>query len=150
MLGGAADSPAETARAEKYLKGRLAAAADHFNRDQKKGFQYLQTLRLLPTQLDPASIARFLRCCPGLAKGGIGEILGERDDFYEQVREAFMQTFDFTGERGAGGQRSAPVRLGSKQRWLAAALLCLQRRALKHGARQRGCCTFTRMALPGC
>ena len=34
--------PAEQARLEKFLKGRLAAAAEHFNRDQKKGFQYLQ------------------------------------------------------------------------------------------------------------
>ena len=38
----AAASPAEVARMEKFLKGRLAAAADHFNRDQKRGFQYLQ------------------------------------------------------------------------------------------------------------
>jgi len=30
------------ARLEKHLKGRLAAAAEHFNRDHKKGFQYLQ------------------------------------------------------------------------------------------------------------
>ena len=34
--------PAEQARLEKFLKGRLAAAAEHFNRDQKKGVQYLQ------------------------------------------------------------------------------------------------------------
>ena len=33
---------AEMARLEKHLKGRLAAAAEHFNRDHKKGFQYLQ------------------------------------------------------------------------------------------------------------
>ena len=35
-------SVAEAARAEKYLKGRLTTAAEHFNRDQKKGFSYLQ------------------------------------------------------------------------------------------------------------
>lgn len=32
----------ESARLEKYVKGRLAVAADHFNRDYKKGFQFLQ------------------------------------------------------------------------------------------------------------
>lgn len=35
-------SVADMARLEKHLKGRLAAAAEHFNRDQKKGLQYLQ------------------------------------------------------------------------------------------------------------
>lgn len=29
-------------RSEKYLKGRLILAADHFNRDPKKGFLFLQ------------------------------------------------------------------------------------------------------------
>ena len=96
--GGGGGGPAEAARVEKYLKGRLAAAAEHFNRDQKKGFQYLQSLRLLPPQLDPPTVARFLRCCPGLGKASIGEILGERDAFYEEVRQAFMETFDFVGE----------------------------------------------------
>ncbi|KAI3425868.1 hypothetical protein D9Q98_007841 [Chlorella vulgaris] len=97
MLGDRAASPAERARVEKFLKGRLAAAADHFNRDSKKGFQFLQSLKLLPPQLDPPTVARFLRCCPGLAKPSIGEILGERDAFYEDVRTAFMETFDFRG-----------------------------------------------------
>ena len=42
---GGDDSVAELARVEKHLKGRLAAAAEHFNRDQKKGLQYLQVSR---------------------------------------------------------------------------------------------------------
>ena len=33
---------AAAARYEKYVKGKLSVAADHFNRDYKKGFQYLQ------------------------------------------------------------------------------------------------------------
>ena len=32
----------ETARVEKHVKSRLGVAADHFNRDYKKGFQFLQ------------------------------------------------------------------------------------------------------------
>lgn len=39
--GGGGD-PAEVARVEKFLKGRLVSAAEHFNRSEKKGFQYLQ------------------------------------------------------------------------------------------------------------
>lgn len=88
---------AEIARAEKLLKGRLTSVAEHFNRDAKKGFQLCQSLHLLPSTLDPGSVARFLRCCPGLAKPCIGEVLGERDSFYDQVRDAFSETFDFSG-----------------------------------------------------
>ena len=66
-----------------------------------------QSLKLLPPSLEPGTVARFLRACPGLAKPSIGEILGERDTFYEQVREAYMQTFDFTGMAVASGQRCA-------------------------------------------
>ena len=101
--GAGASSPgdpagaAESARLERYLKGRLATAAEHFNRDQKKGFQYLQAMHLLPAPLDPGAVARFLRGCPGLAKPAIGEVLGERDAFYEGVRDAFLSTFDFGG-----------------------------------------------------
>jgi brefeldin A-resistance guanine nucleotide exchange factor 1 len=88
---------AEIARAEKLLKGRLTSVAEHFNRDAKKGFQLCQSMHLLPPTLDPGSVARFLRCCPGLAKPCIGEVLGERDTFYDQVRDAFSKTFDFSG-----------------------------------------------------
>lgn len=62
-----------------------------------------QSLKLLPAQLEPGAVARFLRCCPGLAKASIGEVLGEREPFYEEVRTAFMQTFDFTGGFWVGG-----------------------------------------------
>eukprot|EP00887_Chlorella_sp_A99_P008000 scaffold12.g8000.t1 len=89
---------AEVARAEKYLKGRLATAAEHFNRDQKKGFAYLQSMKLLPgPKLDAVAVAHFLRACPGLAKPAIGEILGEKGPFYDAVREAFLKTFEFEG-----------------------------------------------------
>lgn len=88
---------AEIARTEKLLKGRLTSVSEHFNRDAKKGFQLCQSLHLLPPTLDPGSVARFLRCCPGLAKPSIGEVLGERDTFYDQVRDAFSETFDFSG-----------------------------------------------------
>ena len=36
----------ETAILEKLVKNRLAVAAEHFNRDYKKGFQYLQVVML--------------------------------------------------------------------------------------------------------
>lgn len=98
--GGGTASWVDIVRMEKYLKGRLAVAADHFNRDHKKGFQFLQALNLLPAKgLDPVAVAMFLRVCPGLSKTTVGELLGEADDFYLDVLEAFTNTFDFTGMR---------------------------------------------------
>ena len=90
-------TPAEFARTEKRLKTQLASVAEHFSRDSKKGLQLCQSLHLLPGTLDPGSVGRFLRCCPGLPKPAIGEVLGERDAFYEGVRDSFIQTFDFSG-----------------------------------------------------
>lgn len=86
-------------RAEKQLKNDLTSVVDHFNRDQRKGFEYCQSLNLLPSPLTAISVARFLRSCPGLSKAAIGEVLGERDDFYEDIRTEFCNTFDFTGLR---------------------------------------------------
>ena len=99
MTGLPADaSSADVARAEKALKAKIVAAAEHFNRDQKKGFQFLQSCNLLPPEkLQPIPVAHFLRSCPGLAKNAIGEMLGERDTFFDEMRDAFAKTFDFGG-----------------------------------------------------
>lgn len=86
-------------RAEKQLKNELTSVVEHFNRDQRKGFEYCQSLNLLPSPLTATSVARFLKGCPGLSKAAIGEVLGERDDFYEDIRTDFCNTFDFTGLR---------------------------------------------------
>jgi len=89
---------------EKHLKGRLNIAADHFNRDPKKGFQFLQAIKLLPNPLDAKAVACFLRACPGLHKKAIGTLLGElhfknslKDNFYLDVLDHFTKSFDFTG-----------------------------------------------------
>ena len=58
---------------------------------------YVQTLGLLPSEMDPAAIARFLRSCPGLNKQTTGELLGEYDEFFLEVLRHFTDTFDFTG-----------------------------------------------------
>lgn len=89
------DDLSQALKAEKNLKEELCSAAEHFNRNQKKGFEYCQTLKLLPTPLTAKSVARFLKSCPGLSKSAIGEVLGERDEFYEDIRTEFISTFDF-------------------------------------------------------
>ena len=57
----------------------------------------MQTLGLLPSEMDPAAVARFLRSCPGLNKQTTGELLGEYDEFFLEVLRHFTDTFDFTG-----------------------------------------------------
>lgn len=58
---------------------------------------WLQTLGLLPVEMDAAAVARFLRCCPGLNKQTVGELLGEHDEFFLEVLRRFTDTFEFSG-----------------------------------------------------
>ncbi|XP_058787530.1 ARF guanine-nucleotide exchange factor GNOM-like [Vicia villosa] len=82
-------------RRRKYFKRRLMIGADHFNRDAKKGLEFLQGTHLLPDKLDPQSVACFLRFTAGLDKNVIGDFLGNHDELCVQVLPEFARTFDF-------------------------------------------------------
>ncbi|KAJ4964654.1 hypothetical protein NE237_016503 [Protea cynaroides] len=82
-------------RRRKYIKRRLMIGADHFNRDPKKGLEFLQGTHLLPEKLDPQSVACFFRYTAGLDKNLVGDFLGNHDDFCVQVLHEFAGTFDF-------------------------------------------------------
>ncbi|XP_058099559.1 ARF guanine-nucleotide exchange factor GNOM [Magnolia sinica] len=82
-------------RRRKYIKRILMIGADHFNRDPKKGLEYLQGTHLLPDKLDPQSVACFFRYTAGLDKNLVGDFLGNHDDFCVRVLEEFAKTFDF-------------------------------------------------------
>ncbi|KAL1189627.1 ARF guanine-nucleotide exchange factor GNL1 [Cardamine amara subsp. amara] len=82
-------------RKAKHIKKKLLLGADHFNRDPKKGLQYLQGMHLLPEELDPKSVACFFRYTCGLDKNLIGDFLGNHDQFCVQVLHEFAKTFDF-------------------------------------------------------
>ncbi|OVA18491.1 SEC7-like [Macleaya cordata] len=82
-------------RRRKYIKRRLMIGADHFNRDPKKGLEFLQGTNLLPDQLDPQSVACFFRYTAGLDKNLVGDFLGNHDEFCVQVLHEFAWTFDF-------------------------------------------------------
>ena len=84
---------------EKELMTLLASVAERFNENQKKGLEYCQEVGLLPTPLAARAVSRFLKGCPGLSKAAIGEVLGEREQFYEEIREEFCDTFNFAGLR---------------------------------------------------
>ncbi|XAR71276.1 hypothetical protein NMG60_11028462 [Bertholletia excelsa] len=83
------------ARRRKYIKRRLMIGADHFNRDPKKGLEFLQGTHLLPDKLDPQSVACFFRYTAGLDKNLVGDFLGNHDEFCVQVLHEFAGTFDF-------------------------------------------------------
>lgn len=59
----------------------------------------MQSLGLLGNTLEPEPVARFLRHCPGLSKQTIGDLLGENDQFFLDVLDAFTATFSFRGGR---------------------------------------------------
>lgn len=79
----------------KHVKKKLMIGADHFNRDPKKGLQFLQGMHLLPETLDPISVAGFLRYTVGLDKNLVGDYLGNHDQFCIDVLQEFAKTFDF-------------------------------------------------------
>ncbi|KAL1308132.1 hypothetical protein HN51_050068 [Arachis hypogaea] len=79
----------------KYFKKILMIGADHFNRDVKKGLEFLQGTHLLPDQPHAQSVAYFLRFTTGLDKNLIGDFLGNHDEFCVQVLQEFARTFDF-------------------------------------------------------
>ncbi|XP_051141026.1 ARF guanine-nucleotide exchange factor GNOM-like [Andrographis paniculata] len=79
----------------KNIKKKLMIGVDHFNRDPKKGLEYLQGMKLLPEKLDPKSVALFFRYTIGLEKNLIGDFLGSHDEFCVQVLHEFARIFDF-------------------------------------------------------
>jgi brefeldin A-resistance guanine nucleotide exchange factor 1 len=80
---------------QKSIKRKLMVGVEHFNRDKRKGFEYLQGVHLLPEKLDPHNVALFFRYTPGLDKNLLGEYLGNHDEFSIQVLHEFARTFDF-------------------------------------------------------
>lgn len=84
-------------RMRKLKKKKVMVAASHYNRDDKKGLEYLKLSRLVPTPPDPKSMACFFRYTPGLDKSKIGEYLGDPDEFNLSVLAQFTKTFDFSG-----------------------------------------------------
>uniref|UniRef100_A0A2M4A7S2 Putative guanine nucleotide exchange factor cytohesin n=1 Tax=Anopheles triannulatus TaxID=58253 RepID=A0A2M4A7S2_9DIPT len=73
---------------------QMALGRKKFNMDPKKGIEFLYENQLLKT--DPQDVAQFLYKGEGLNKTAIGDYLGEKNDFNEQVLKAFVELHDFT------------------------------------------------------
>ncbi|KAL5698166.1 Nucleolar GTP-binding protein 2 [Ranunculus cassubicifolius] len=87
----------ESLRMQKARKRKLLLAADHFNRDEKKGLEYLKMAHLVPDPPDPKALAYFYRFTPGIDKDKIGDYLGDPDEFNIEVLKEFTYTFEFSG-----------------------------------------------------
>ncbi|XP_055591951.1 cytohesin-1 isoform X2 [Uranotaenia lowii] len=73
---------------------QMAFGRKKFNMDPKKGIEFLYENQLL--KMDPQDVAQFLYKGEGLNKTAIGDYLGEKNDFNEQVLKAFVDLHDFT------------------------------------------------------
>ncbi|MED6209900.1 hypothetical protein PIB30_059151 [Stylosanthes scabra] len=91
------ESWVEHVRIRKYQKKKLLIASNHFNRDNKKGLEYLKHAKLISDLPDPKGHAYFFRYTRGLDKKIIGEYLGDPDEFYLKVLKEFTETFHFSG-----------------------------------------------------
>ncbi|XP_020673315.1 ARF guanine-nucleotide exchange factor GNL2 isoform X2 [Dendrobium catenatum] len=91
------DSWVEFVRMRKLKKKKIMMAANHYNRNEKKGMAFLNICRLVPSPPDAKSIAYFFRYTPRLDKNKIGDYLGESNDFNIKVLNEFAQTFEFDG-----------------------------------------------------
>nr|XP_010923313.3 LOW QUALITY PROTEIN: ARF guanine-nucleotide exchange factor GNL2 [Elaeis guineensis] len=91
------DTWLEFVRMRKMKKKKVMIAANHYNRDEKKGLDFLSICHLVPTPPDPKCLAYFFRYTPGLDKNKIGDFLGDPDEFNIQVLKEFTETFEFSG-----------------------------------------------------
>ncbi|CAK7334922.1 unnamed protein product [Dovyalis caffra] len=87
----------EYLRVRRTQKKKLLIARDHFNRDEKKGLEYLKLRQLVSEPADPKAISMFFRYTPELDKNTIGDYLGDPDEFQIQVLKEFTETFKFSG-----------------------------------------------------
>ncbi|KAI4297403.1 hypothetical protein L6164_037296 [Bauhinia variegata] len=87
----------EYVRVRKMQKKKILIAGNHFNRDDKKGLEYLKHAQLISDPPNPKAFAFFFRYTPGLDRNVIGEFLGDPDEFHLQVLREFTEMFLFSG-----------------------------------------------------
>lgn len=87
----------EFVRVRKAQKRKILIAGHHFNRDEKKGLEYLKLSKLVADPPNPKDHAFFFRYTPALDKNIIGDYLGDPDEFHINVLKEFTETFQFSG-----------------------------------------------------
>ncbi|CAA2998750.1 brefeldin A-inhibited guanine nucleotide-exchange 5 [Olea europaea subsp. europaea] len=88
------DSPSNFERLKAH-KSTIEAAISEFNRQSRKGVQYLMSSGLVENT--PAAVAHFLRNTPNLDKAMIGDYLGQHEEFPLSVMHAYVDSMKFSG-----------------------------------------------------
>ncbi|KAL7139776.1 hypothetical protein ABFS83_09G075300 [Erythranthe nasuta] len=91
------DNWVDYVRVRKVQKRKILIAGSHFNRDDKKGLEYLKYSQLISDPPDPKAYAVFFRYTPKLDKTMIGDYLGDPEEFHMRVLKEFADTFEFSG-----------------------------------------------------
>jgi len=89
-------SPADL-RERRNNKEIIVKGASKFNENPKAGIAFLGSQGVIDNVEDPASVARFLRSTTRVDKTVLGDFLTKKNN--EKILDAFMNTFDFTGQR---------------------------------------------------
>ncbi len=90
----------------KKAKATLDRCAKLFNEKPKYGLKELVEAGIIESETsEPHIVAAFLRNTPALDKREIGQFLGERHDFNQNVLKAFVNTFDLSGHSLLSGLR---------------------------------------------
>ncbi|KAL3633139.1 Nucleolar GTP-binding protein 2 [Castilleja foliolosa] len=84
-------------RVRKVQKRKILIAGNHYNRDDRKGLEYLKVCQLISEPPDPKAYAVFFRYTPKLNKVMIGDYLGDASEFNIRILKEFTDTFEFTG-----------------------------------------------------
>jgi brefeldin A-resistance guanine nucleotide exchange factor 1 len=93
-----ADLPAvDTLREQRRRKKVIIKGATKFNESAKGGIAYLASEGIIEDPNDARSVTKFLSGTTRIDKKVLGEYISKKS--HEAILEAFMEQFDFTGQR---------------------------------------------------
>lgn len=87
----------ETLREQRARKKIIIRGATKFNEKPKLGIAFLATQGIIENPDDAHSVAKFLRGTTRISKSVLGDFLSKKPN--EQILEAFLDRFDFSGKR---------------------------------------------------
>jgi golgi-specific brefeldin A-resistance guanine nucleotide exchange factor 1 len=87
----------EMLRKQRTLKVTIIRGASKFNDNPKAGIAFLASQGVIKNPDDPKQIADFVKGTSRIDKKILGEFLSKKQN--ESILSAFMNTFDFTGQR---------------------------------------------------
>ena len=90
-------SKRDALRQQRAQKKTIIKGAAKFNENPKDGINYLASQGIVSDPSDPYSVVEFLKGTTRVSKRVLGEYISKRSN--EQILEAFMHQFDFTGKR---------------------------------------------------